>query len=255
MGGRALQNQMVLIQAITLVVVVLIFDAWERRRPSRSVNRMQSLGLDLLAICVVIVFGEFAKVLVMGGIDLAGLNGAGGYTAPLAGMPVALKILAGVSLADLGLYWVHRAMHGSDFLWRTHRFHHSITQLWWLSGARTSVTHLFLFAVMQMSVAYVICGLSPFEATVMFSFGVVVNIWVHANISVDLGKLQWLVITPDFHRIHHAADGRSRKNLGFVFTIWDRMFGTYLDPRSITDEFELGSAEKDKGYARQIVGI
>ena len=248
-------SQTILIQAVTLVVVVLFFDTWERLRPSRVIERMPSLRLDLLAIAVVIVFGEVSKVIVMGGIDLAGLGAAGGYTAPLENLPLALKVFAGVCLADFSLYWVHRAMHDSDFLWRTHRFHHSITQLYWLSGARTSVTHLFLFALTQMIVAFVICGLTPLQASVMFSFGVLVNIWVHANISVDLGKLQWLIITPDYHRVHHAADGRSRKNLGFVFTIWDRMFRTYLDQRSIEDVFELGSAEPDKGYPRQILGV
>ena len=243
------------IQAVTLVSVVLIIDVWERKRPGYKIDRKASLPLDLIAIGVVIVFGEVWKFLIVGGMDVAGLTAEQGFVAPLSGLPIALKIFLAVALADLALYWVHRAMHDLDFLWPTHRFHHSITQLYWLSGARTSVLHLFLFAAAQMSVAYLLFGLTPAEASIAFSFGVVVNIWVHANIKVDLGPVQWLIITPDYHRIHHASDERSRKNLAFVFTLWDRAFGTYVDPRSIKEPFTLGSAEPDKGVPRQILGV
>ena len=243
------------IQGITLISVVLVFDVWERVRPGHPVDKRKFLGLDVLAILVVIGFGEVAKYLVMGGIELLGWTAANGYAAPLSGLPVVVKILLAVAVADFLLYWVYRTMHASDLLWNTHRFHHSITQLYWLSGARTSMTHLFLFALTQMTVCYVVFGLSVPEAGFAFSFGVAVNIWVHANIRVNLGPVQWFFITPDYHRIHHAADGRSRKNFAFVFTVWDRLFGTHLDPRLVTEEFTVYSAEKDKGYLRQIVGV
>ena len=250
-----MSTDLIWVQAATLVGVVLLFDTWERVRPGHPVDRRSSLPLDLLAIAVVMVFGEVWKFLIMGGLDKLQWTSAHGYEAPLQGIPLVAKILLAIATADLVLYWVHRAMHDIDLLWSTHRFHHSITQLYWLSGARTSVLHLFLFAAAQMTVCYVLFGLTPAEASFAFSFGVAVNIWVHANINVDLGPLQWLFITPGYHRIHHAADERSRKNLGFVFTLWDRMFGTYIDPRSVTEEFALGSAEPDKGYPRQILGV
>ena len=243
-------DPLVLIQTVTLGVVVLVIDTWERKRPGHPVDRRKDLGIDLLAIGICISFGEWVRIPILAGIELTR-----GFVSPLAALPVLLKILLSVATADFALYWVHRAMHASDFLWNTHRFHHSITQLYWLSGARTSVTHLFLFALTQMTIAYVLFGLTVPEAAFAFSFGIAVNIWVHANIRVDLGPLQWLVITPGYHRIHHASDSRSRRNLGFVFTIWDRAFGTYLDPRSITEAFALGSAEPDKGLGRQVAGV
>jgi sterol desaturase/sphingolipid hydroxylase (fatty acid hydroxylase superfamily) len=248
-------SSVIWIQAVTLVGVVLLFDTWERLQPGHPLERRPGLALDLAAIALVIVFGEVGKFLIVGGLEHFHLTPAAGHIAPLAALPLVPKILLAIATADLCLYWMHRAMHDSDLLWNTHRFHHSITQLYWLSGSRTSVLHLFLFALTQMTVCYALFGLSVPEASFAFSFGVAVNIWVHANIHVDLGPLQWLLITPDYHRIHHAADERSRKNLGFVFTLWDRMFGTYVDPRSVTEPYELGSAEPDKGYPRQMLGV
>ncbi|MGD0883550.1 MAG: sterol desaturase family protein [Thermodesulfovibrionales bacterium] len=63
------------------------------------------------------------------------------------------------------------------------------------------------------------------------------------NIIANLGHLEWLLITPNFHRIHHGTRGRglASKNLGFVLTFWDRMFRTYANPQTIGDAFALSS--------------
>jgi sterol desaturase/sphingolipid hydroxylase (fatty acid hydroxylase superfamily) len=146
-------------------------------------------------------------------------------------------------------------MHGSPLLWRTHVFHHSIEDLYWLSGARTSALHLLLFALPQVLLAYYVLGLSAIEASVAFSIGVVVNLWVHTNVRADLGPLGWLLITPDYHRIHHGASQRSARNLGFVFTVWDRVFGTYEDPRRVRETGPLGLAEREASLPRMVIGV
>lgn len=100
--------------------------------------------------------------------------------------------------------------------------------------------HLLLFAVPQVFIGYYLLELAPLEAGIAFSAGVVVNIWIHANIWVDLGPLEWIFITPNYHRIHHGAKDFSSKNLGFILTIWDRIFGTYVDPKLVGKDFALG---------------
>jgi sterol desaturase/sphingolipid hydroxylase (fatty acid hydroxylase superfamily) len=242
-----------LYQAATLVAVVSIADFMERWRPGYRVDRRHELPLNLLSLSIVMVVGELWKVLLLSGIHV--LNGGG--TTVLVGLqrlPGAGKILAGIITTDFCLYWVHRAMHRPG-LWRTHTFHHSIDQVWWLAGSRTSAVHLFLFAVPQVFIAYFLLELSPVEAGVAFSFGVFVNVWIHTNLRVDIGRLGRIFITPGHHRIHHGARGLSNKNLGFVFTVWDRMFGTYVDPRSIDKEFALGAVPTKKRLFRMIVGF
>jgi sterol desaturase/sphingolipid hydroxylase (fatty acid hydroxylase superfamily) len=242
-----------LFQTVILIAVVLCFDFMERRRPGRAVDRQWEMHVNILALAVVIAVGEIWKDFLMKGyaaLDLVRLFSASG----LQRLPGAAKIILGTVLADFSLYWVHRGMHGKGLLWRTHVFHHSIEHLWWLSGSRTSVTHLFLFAVPQVLIVSVLLQLSPWEAGVAFSIGIVVNIWIHTNIWVNLGPLEWLFITPNYHRVHHGSRDLVRRNLGFIFTIWDRMFGTYTDPNSIKKDFNLGFVPTRNRLLRMIIG-
>jgi sterol desaturase/sphingolipid hydroxylase (fatty acid hydroxylase superfamily) len=240
-------------QAITLVVFVLGFDFLERRRPGFPLNRQRELPLNIMALLIVIAGGELWKTLL-----LSGLNGFKPgriiFLDNLNRLPSAAKILLAILLADFCLYWVHRAMHRTR-LWRTHTFHHSIEELWWLSGSRTSFTHLLLFAIPQMFLGYWLLDLAPWEAGVALSFGVAVNIWIHTNLWVNLGALERILITPNYHRLHHGARGFSNKNLGFVLTIWDRIFGTYLDPQLMGKDFALGFVSTRKHLFRMIVGF
>jgi sterol desaturase/sphingolipid hydroxylase (fatty acid hydroxylase superfamily) len=97
--------------------------------------------------------------------------------------------------------------------------------------------------------------LSVAEAGAAFSFGVVVNIWIHANIWVDLGPLEKVLITPNYHRIHHGAKGLTNKNLGFVLTVWDRMFGTYVAPDATGKDFALFAVPTGKRLVRMLIGL
>jgi sterol desaturase/sphingolipid hydroxylase (fatty acid hydroxylase superfamily) len=242
-----------LYQAITFVVIVSLFDILERRRPGFLVHRYQDLLLNLLAMIVVIVGGELCRRLLLYGFSAINLREVFSHNVFL-GLPGAIKMLLGVALGDLSLYWVHRAMH-RPVLWRTHAFHHTIGEIWWLAGSRTSLTHLFLFAVPQVLIAYYILGLTALEIGVVFSFGVVVNLWIHTNLWVNLGFLEWIFITPNYHRIHHGARGLTNKNLGFVFTVWDRMFGTYVSPQSTGKEFALLPIPWQKRLLRMLIGF
>jgi sterol desaturase/sphingolipid hydroxylase (fatty acid hydroxylase superfamily) len=242
-----------LYQTVTLVVVVLFFDVLERRRPGHPIDRQRDLTLNVMALIIVVIAGEMWKVLLLNSLSALHLPAAA-YLNDLRLLPSVVKITLGMIIADFCLYWVHRAMHETK-LWRTHAFHHSIDALWWLSGSRTSVIHLLLFALPQIVIAYYIFGLSSLEAGVAFSIGVVVNIWIHTNLRVNLGPMEWILITPDFHRIHHGSKGLLHKNLGFVLTVWDRIFGTYVDPRSIGDDVALGAVSTKDRLFRMILGL
>jgi sterol desaturase/sphingolipid hydroxylase (fatty acid hydroxylase superfamily) len=241
-----------LYQAGTLVAVVLVADFMERRWPGNKVDRRRALSLNIVSLFFVIVVGELWKVLLLSGMDMFSV-GDSAIMEGLQRLPGPEKILLGIIFTDFCLYWVHRAMH-RPALWRTHTFHHSIDQVWWLAGSRTSATHLFLFAVPQVMIAYHLLALSRHEAAVAFSFGVFVNVWIHTNLWADIGLLGEIFVTPNYHRVHHGARGLSNKNLGFVFTIWDRMFGTYMDPRTMERGFALGAVSVKRRLFRMMVG-
>jgi sterol desaturase/sphingolipid hydroxylase (fatty acid hydroxylase superfamily) len=240
-------------QAIIFVTVVLFFDFLERHRPALSVHRLLDLPLNILALFIVIVAGELWKALLLSGFNALTL-GEGIFLTSLHRIPGTVKIILGLILADGSLYWVHRAMHRPG-LWRAHKFHHSIREIWWLSGSRTSFMHLLLFAVPQIFIAYFLLKLTTPQAGVAFSIGVIVNIWIHTNLWVNLGPVGRIIITPNYHRIHHGAMGLSAKNLGFLFPIWDKIFGTYVDPQSMGKDIPIGSVLTSKALFRMIVGL
>ena len=244
----------ILYQAITLALTAGGLDALERRKPRFPVDRSHNLGLNLAALGVVILAGELWKPLLMKAFDALRLSTVLANAA-LRGLPGAAKVLLSLAAADFCLYWVHRGMHTYRLLWLTHVFHHSIDQLWWLSGSRTSVTHLLLFAAPQTLIGYYILALTPGQAGAAYSAGVVVNIWIHTNITVNLGPLEWLFITPDFHRLHHGAGGYMKNNLAFILTIWDRLFGTYADPRAVGNNYKLSSIPVQGRVLRLMAGI
>ena len=240
---------------VTLLVSVLIFEAWERQRPSRPIDRRRHLGLNVLAFSIVVVAGAAWQRALAAGFEAIGLHDLLARLEPVRALPGPIKILLGVVLADFCLYWVHRWMHGPAFLWRAHKFHHSTEDLYWLSGARTSLFHLLLFAVPQILIARYVLDLSAVQTAVGFSLGVFVNLWVHSNVTAHLGPLEWLIVTPDVHRSHHGRDINPSKNLGFMFTIWDRIFGTYLDPRTLPADYPLGLNEETPNLPKMIAGL
>ena len=236
------------------MAIVLYVDYLERRRPGRAVDRRWEFGLNLLSLAVVVLAGEGWKEVLMKGFSALDTERLFSWTG-LYELPGPARVILAIILADFCLYWIHRGMHWKGFLWRTHVFHHSIEHLWWLSGSRTSVIHLLLFAVPQILISYYLFQMTPWEAGAAFSFGVAVNIWIHSNLWVDLGRLEWLIITPNYHRVHHGPRELLRKNLGFVLTIWDRMFGTFADPHSVGRDFALGFVPTKGRLLRMLAGL
>lgn len=240
-------------QVITLLVVVLIFDLSERIRPGFEVNRGKEFILNVFAMIFVIIIGEAAKKLVQGIYSLINLNKAN-LAIYLANFPGFLKIILAIIFTDFSLYWVHWAMH-KRLLWKTHAFHHSILEIWWLAGSRTSFLHLFLFSLPQIFIGYHLLKLNTLQAGIAFSFGVFVNIWIHTNLWLNIGILDKIIITPNYHRIHHGSRGLMNSNFGFVFTIWDKMFGTYSDPASVGKEFKIYPASTTNRLIRMMIGL
>jgi sterol desaturase/sphingolipid hydroxylase (fatty acid hydroxylase superfamily) len=158
-------------------------------------------------------------------------------------MPAPLRCFFALLGIDFTLYWIHRAMH-SGWLWPIHRWHHSATQLYWLTGLR---------AGFQQNVVYV--GNSLFWALLMhvpaewFAIGagasVLSNHWMHMNVRLDAPILERAIITPRAHALHHSVDPTHHQgNYGAILAVWDRLFGTYVDPAAQQRPGQFGLAEQ-----------
>jgi sterol desaturase/sphingolipid hydroxylase (fatty acid hydroxylase superfamily) len=82
--------------------------------------------------------------------------------------------------------------------------------------------------------------------------------WIHLNVKWRswMGVIEWFYVTPRFHAVHHTQTGSNQKNLGALFTFFDRLFGTYVNPETLTDDqIQFASGDNAVVSLRKIVGV
>ncbi len=138
--------------------------------------------------------------------------------------PVALFFI--ILVADLVQYWTHRAYHEVPMLWRLHAVHHSVKSMDWLAGSRQHFLELLITRTLVLAPIYVL----GFSKEVIDAYIVIVGfqaVFNHANVSVRLGPLRYLIVTPNFHHWHHSQDDEAiDRNYAAHFAFLDYLFGT-----------------------------
>jgi sterol desaturase/sphingolipid hydroxylase (fatty acid hydroxylase superfamily) len=148
-------------------------------------------------------------------------------------------LLAGVvfiALADLAMYWFHRLCHRVPTLWQVHAFHHSASEMTIISGAREHpLIFPFTALVMLLPAALVTRGAETGVLLAVVMATRLQGLLIHSNMTADWGWIgRWLFVSPAMHRLHHGrAEQFHDTNFSSVLTIWDRLFGTWTDPRGI----------------------
>jgi sterol desaturase/sphingolipid hydroxylase (fatty acid hydroxylase superfamily) len=124
---------------------------------------------------------------------------------------------------DAANWLAHYADHRLDFLWRFHALHHSQEELSVLTSFRAHPlmhTTGFLLAAVPVAVLMPTRPIAPVVITVYVCVGTL----QHANLRWTFGPVGRVVVSPAYHRLHHAPDVQ-RANLGVVLTIWDVLAG------------------------------
>ena len=148
----------------------------------------------------------------------------------------ALKAVVSFVLLDLVLYLWHRANHSFDALWAFHKIHHSDRTMNVSTAFRLHGVEVFLTAVIK-ALFIAILGI---DAAVLLANEAIVTVFVmfhHANIAFPgEGLLGRLFVVPRIHRAHHSSRRVEHdNNYGAVFSLWDRLFGTFtnVEPKTI----------------------
>ena len=140
--------------------------------------------------------------------------------------------IVGLLLLDLiGAYLVHLIEHKVKFLWRFHLIHHTDT---WIDITTANRHHpgesvlRFVFTI----VGVFIVGAPMWMVFLYQTLSVVATQFNHANIvlpkRVDV-FLSYFIVSPDMHKVHHHyVLPYTDSNYGNIFSIWDRLFGTYM---------------------------
>lgn len=133
--------------------------------------------------------------------------------------------VVGVILVAMdAMNWLaHLANHRFETLWRLHALHHSQEDM---SVFTTFRTHPLVHASYLPSVlpALVLGASGTVPVVALVIYGCLVTA-PHANVRWTYGALGGVVVSPAYHRIHHArelSDPYGAVNLGFVLVTWDR---------------------------------
>lgn len=130
---------------------------------------------------------------------------------------------------DFASYWNHRLSHKINFFWNQHVIHHSSEEFNLACALRQSISNLLgYFPILLIPAALV--GV-PHEVIVLLApIHLFAQFWYHTKHIGKLGILEYIIVTPSQHRVHHAInDVYIDKNLAAIFCIWDRAFGTFQE--------------------------
>ncbi len=147
-------------------------------------------------------------------------------------------IVAILVVMDFCNWAVHLANHRVRMLWRFHELHHSQEDMNVLTVFRTHpLIHVsYLLALIP---GVVLLSNGALSVTVLVLYGGVVA-FAHSNTRASFGPLERVLVSPNFHRIHHKLDGPQDVNLGFALTVWDQMFHRAVFPTEETIRTDTG---------------
>jgi sterol desaturase/sphingolipid hydroxylase (fatty acid hydroxylase superfamily) len=193
-------------------------------------KKFHHLGINLFFTFTTVLVNFLMAALLLGASDWA-VSHQFGILQWLPKMPLLLYTIIGLLLLDLvGAYLVHWAEHRVKWMWRFHLVHHTDPNV----DTSTANRHhpgesVFRFVFTALGV--IVAGAPIYLVFLYQSLSVVFAQFTHANIRVPAWldrALSWVLVTPAMHRVHHHYTlPYTDSNYGNIFSIWDRLFGTY----------------------------
>ena len=210
------------------------------RRTSQGRRWVTNLGIIILnSIALRLIF----PVAAMGTAMWATQRGYGLFN--ILDWPLWFEIICAFLLLDLAIYFQHVISHKIPIFWRLHQVHHADPDIDVTTGIRFHPIEILLSMVFKMVLVFL---MGP-SILAVFIFEVVLNggaLFNHANLRLPLGldhAVRKVIVTPDMHRVHHSTILRETdSNYGFNLSIWDRIFGTYID-------------QPEKGHTDMTIGL
>jgi len=140
---------------------------------------------------------------------------------PLFGHPL-ITFLAYALILDYADYWRHRLSHSFGTWYALHALHHAQRQMSFWSDDRNHIFDDIISFLWFFAVGLAI-GIPPLQFPLLMLLLRFMESLSHANIKLSFGPAEYLLVSPRFHRRHHAmkAAGRRSCNYGAVFPLWD----------------------------------
>jgi lathosterol oxidase len=219
---------------ISLFVSALAFIPIERMLAVRPLSPLRpEWRTDLAYFFMSHVLVQFILIAVTASTTtVAGFAASPALQAAIQSLPVWAQFLLAVFCADLAQALLHRAYHKSSWLWRFHSVHHSSRNMDWLAGSRVHIVEILL----TRSVVLMPLVLLGFSAQAVNSYIILVGlqaVLAHANLRINFGWLEYLIVTPRYHHWHHARDEQYvDANYAIHLPLIDMLMGTFRRPTS-----------------------
>ena len=203
---------------LLLIVIELFWGWWKGNKTYRANDSINSLSLGLLSTVTKFVFLNIG-LLVFSGIEE-------NYAIWAFNSSSLGHWLLAILLYDFLYYWFHRVSHERQFFWGSHVVHHQSEDYNLSTALRQTSTSFFTTWVF-----FIPCFFLGMPITMYVSIAsahLIYQFWVHTQHISTLGFLEWFMVTPSNHRVHHAQNpDYIDKNYGGLLIIWDRLFGTF----------------------------
>jgi alkylglycerol monooxygenase len=129
---------------------------------------------------------------------------------------------------DLLWYWYHRFGHTVNLFWASHIVHHQSDDFNYTVAARITV-----FQAVARGLFWCVLPIIGFNAemiTVLLLIHGTYPFFTHTQLVGKLGWLEYIIVTPSHHRVHHSSNPEYLdKNYGDMLIIWDKIFGTFIE--------------------------
>ncbi len=177
-------------------------------------------------------------------------------------LPLWAKILVGILLLDfIGAYFIHWLEHKVKWMWKFHLVHHSDTQVDVTTGLRHHPGET-VFRITFTILAIMVVG-APIGIVMLYqSLSVLFAHITHANVNLNRkldNVLSYIFVTPHMHKVHHHyVQPLTDTNYGNIFSIWDRIFGTYAtveDTHSIKYGIDTHMKPEENGKLGNLLAL
>jgi len=175
-------------------------------------------------------------------------------------LPLWAELLFAILLLDfIAQYVVHYLLHKVSFMWKFHMVHHSDTKVDVTTGTRHHPGDYFFREIFAL-IAILIGGI-PFGFYMVYRILTILFTYLsHSNLSMPSGLdrvMSFIFITPNMHKFHHHFERPwTDSNFGNIFSLWDRMMGTFVyeDPKKVIYGLDVleDSKSDDLGYQLKV---
>ena len=238
---------------VQIFLIVIVLRTWEKLAPAETQEHFaQSSKADVFytlfhrlgifhGLIFIALSGFFFEIdSILHDFRFARMN-VESWWPPITAIPLVSFFIYFI-LLDFVEYLYHRASHTIHWWWQLHALHHSQTVMTAWSDDRNHILDDIMHAVVFAFFA-LLFGVSPSQFILLLVFSQLIQSWQHANINVNLGLFKYVLVSPMYHRMHHAVGyGHEAKgkpgvlggcNFGVLFPWWDMLFNTAIFPKAV----------------------